>query len=353
MLSVTATELPRVLECGGSVNLPCDTSAFKDNLTRQQGVAAHWVVEQVVQHNMTTDELIDRQAPNDVYIDGEMIEYLTPYLQEAKHPNSEIEKDVSFIIGNVAIKARTDCAHTSGNLTTISDLKYGWRIVDPDNWTMKAYAIGANITNFVNTTLKIFQPRPYHKDGFIRSITFTSEEMEGLYNELQFKLKQSLAENKLKTGPHCTNCKKQKICPAARMAGYNTVDVSTDLYVDDIPDEELSLTLDELRRASEHIKNLLESYEEEAFARVRNGRVIPNYFTQLTGSRMTWKENVTPEFIKAITGDDKLVKEQLLTPLQTQKLGVNVDAFTYYKSGSMKLVREDANKRAAKIFKGV
>ena len=179
MLSITATELPRVLKCGGSIHLKCDAPLRKENKTRDEGNAAHWLVEQVIQHGKSAEELIDRQAPNGIYIDGDMVDYLQPYLQECE--GAEIEEDVSFEIAGVRIACRVDAIHRRGDGITISDLKYGWRIVEPyENWTMGAYALGATQHKPEDVTLEIYQPRPYHRDGYIRSVELTNEDLTRL-----------------------------------------------------------------------------------------------------------------------------------------------------------------------------
>lgn len=350
-LSITATQLPRFLKCSGSIYLECDTPLPKENKVRDEGNAAHWLVEQVVQHNQPVEELIDRQAPNGIYIDGDMVNYLQPYLQECQ--GAEIEKDVSFEIAGVMIRARADCVKNVSGTTTIADLKYGWRIIDPDNWTMKAYALGATDRSVGDVILKIYQPRPYHKDGYVRSVNLTNDDMIDLFDELEHNLIEAQSNRSLRTGSHCYGCDKMYACPAAREAGYNIVDMSTSVYKDNLPDDVLSITLDQLNRAADHVKNLLDAYKDEAFARIKKGKVINNYFAERTSSRLDWKKNTSPEFLKMVTGNKDVVKEVLITPTQAKKIGIDeqlVESFSERKDTGLKLIRQDAHKRASKLL---
>lgn len=353
MLKITATELPRILKCGGYVNLKCDKPEQKENKVRDEGNAAHWLVEQVAKNGMSVDELVDRQAPNGIFIDGEMVDYLAAYLKECE--GAEIEKDVSFDIAGVHIACRVDAiTYTDeGNTRVISDLKYGWRIVEPqENWTMLAYAIGSTMRSAVGETiLKIFQPRPYHREGAIRSVVINEQELQDFYAELETKLTESLNNNQLNVGEHCYNCSKMHECPAAQKVGYNVIDLSGDVYADKLTDKALSINIDQLTQAAKHVDNLLTAYKDEAFSRIKKGYVVDNYFVEPGTSLLKWKKTVTPEFIKMMTGREDLTKESLITPLQAEKLGVDVNAFSERIAGSLKLVRQDANQRAAEIFK--
>lgn len=350
MLSISATELPRFLKCGGSALLQCKTPPpIKESKARDEGNAAHWLVEQVVKNGMTTDELIDRPAPNGIYITGEMVEHLTPYLQECE--GAEIEKDVSFNIAGIKLAARVDRTKKLSDYNhVIGDLKYGWRIVElQDNWTMYAYAIGlfASVPNINTIALQIHQPRPYHRDGYVRDILLTRQDVEKLHDDLYERINKTLQDNNLNTGEHCYRCKKSHVCPAARSAGFNAIDASTQAYVDELPDNELSTTLDEINTALDRLQNLKDAYDDEAFARIKNGRVVPNYFAEYTNSQLKWNEDVSTDFLNVIGA----TKTQPLTPLQAEKKGIDIKPFSHRKNSSLKLLRQDANKRANEIFK--
>lgn len=351
MLSISATELPRFLKCGGSASLDCKTPPrIKESKVRDEGNAAHWLVEQVIKHGMSPDELIDRAAPNGIYITGEMIEHLTDYINECKKNEALIEYSLNFEIAGIIIKCRMDSVQSLNEYNhVVNDLKYGYRIVEPDTWTMTAYGL-ALLTNAwkINTVaLRIYQPRPYHKDGKIRHVLLSKQELEEAYISLRTLIEKALQDNNLNTGDHCHYCKKAHVCPAARQAGFNAIDASTQAFVDDLPDNELSLTMDEVNTAIDRLNDLKSAYDDEAFARIKQGRVIPNYFAEYTNSQLKWNDTVSTGFLEMM-GATKTVS---LTPLQAEKKGIDIKPFSHRKNSSLKLIRQDANKRASNIFK--
>lgn len=353
MLSITATQLPRFLKCGGYDNLLVDPLPLKENKTRDEGNDAHWAIEQVIKNGMTVDELIDRQAPNGTYIDNEMIANLTPYLQECQ--GAEIEKDVSFNIGNIRIRARVDCVKETKDTIYISDLKYGWSIVEPyDNWTMAAYALGAVNNTDKKVILKIYQPRPFHKDGSIRTCELSQADIARLWENLNHLLEQALESKKLNTGDHCKNCNKAYDCPALLYSSYNAIDSSTQVYNNDLTNEQLSSTLDEIETAINRLQNIYDSYVDDATNRIIKGQIVKNRFVDQTTSNLTWNDGISPEFLKSVTACENVEKKTLITPTQAIKLGISeklVKLFSSRKKSGLKLIKSDTNKRASKIFK--
>lgn len=355
MLKITATDLPRFLQCSGHIHLDCEKPLHKENKVKDEGNAAHWVVEQVIKNGMSVDELIDRQAPNGIHIDHTMIDYLFVYLEECQ--DASIEETVNFQLANVEVGARIDCVKIVERNIIISDLKYGFRIVEPhDNWTMSAYAIGMALkTNwdFDSIVLKIHQPRTYHRDGTVRWVTMSRDDVVKLYEELELKLYEAIASNTLNTGLNCHYCPKAHVCPAARNAGMNVVEMSTETYTDNLDDHTLSFTLDQVNRAYDQIKDLRDAYTDEAFARVKKGKIIDNYFIESGRSRVDWRKDTSLEFVKMMAGKLPVVKESLVTPLQAKSLGLDellVDSLSQRNEGSQKLVRCDASQKAKKVF---
>ena len=69
MLITDATNLPRIMQCNGSILLQADpVFAERDATTREEGNAAHWLASVVFNGQHTAIEMVDRKAPNGVYI---------------------------------------------------------------------------------------------------------------------------------------------------------------------------------------------------------------------------------------------------------------------------------------------
>lgn len=360
MLSVTATDLPRLMACNGSRLIGGHTPPTEnDTSLRDEGNAADWVVQQVHSGQFTAEELIDRKAPNGVYITDDMVGYLEEYLKVAC--DGEIEVETNHAGQNWGISGRTDL--TAYDAPTrhlyIGDLKYGWSIVEPEmNWTLISHAIGIMLksgkaVDFV--TFTIYQPRPDHQSGDrVRSWTITGAELMNLYRELNETL--SSPTEQLNTNKHCKGCPNIAVCPAARLAELNGIDESERAFVEEITNEELSFRLDQLTRVAEIIKIRKKAYDDLALAKMKQGEIVNNYSVAQDLARTSWQPHVTLDMMKSLTDKD-IVKEQLKTPNQLKKAGVPeelVDACTERRVKGSKLVRMDANSKAKKLFeKGI
>jgi len=106
MLSVTATELPRLMACNGSRLMGVGVAPFDTGgTTRDEGNAAHWLIEQV-HGGRRAEQVIDQKAPNGVYITVEMVEHLEDYISNTR--GAEIEVETSFGAKNWQINSRAD-----------------------------------------------------------------------------------------------------------------------------------------------------------------------------------------------------------------------------------------------------
>lgn len=358
---VTATELPRLMNCEGSLFMvPSYPPTSGDDKTRNEGNAVHWLVQQVFGGHFTADELIDRKSPEGVYITAEMVEYVEQYLLFVTTPASfnVIEHDTSHGEQTWQINGRADSVKYD-SLTAdlhISDLKFGWSIVEPEmNWTLISHAIWflKNNPNSIirNIHFSIFQPRPYHHLGNVRTWTITGHDL--LQLALRVQTTMSNPSNVLKTGDHCHNCPALATCPAARKALMNAVEASETAFNDKIDNINLSFQLDHLKRVHAIVKDMEKAYKELAIFRLREGEVVQNYSLEQGLTNRQWLPHATPEFVEALTGKH-LTKKELVTPAQAEKLGVPkeiVNILAKRHNTSVDIVRIDANTKAQKLFK--
>lgn len=351
MLSITATELPRFMQCNGSIDMKTPKHDVQiDTTVKDEGAAAHWLAEQVFKGDFDAEELVDRQAPNGVYITGEMVEYLEPYLT-ADRLATEVETSYSNQQFNV--RGRCDSFFYENDTLYINELKYGWSIVEPDmNWTLISHAIGLlhNYPQVKTVIFTIYQPRPHHPEGRVRSWTITGEELITLQSQLIKALTQP--DGQLNTGKECRNCPALAYCPAARKTMMNTIEATEKAFVDTLDNEQLSFMLDDLKRAGAMLQNLQKAYEELAQHRLKQGNIVRNYTLENELTNRKWKKGITPEIIESLTGK-QVSKKQIVTPNQAEKAGVSpkvVASFTERVNKGVKLVRSDANAKASKYF---
>lgn len=362
MLSIKADELPRFMTCNASRLMSALVPPQDDFTARDEGTAAHHMATQVFNGHHTLEELIDRKAPNGVYMTSEMAQHVATYLTaiSGTYSFAGMEIDTSHDRSpHWVVNGRCDWigeSRLSGDLN-ITDFKYGWRIVEPErNWTLISHAIGrlsqsGAVWNVQRINFNIYQPRPHHPDGPLRTWSITYPELTALYAEMNTAL--SAPSDQLVTSPHCHRCHALVSCPAARQAEMNAIDVSLTAYEDTIDNATLSFNLDNLFRAQKMLEDRLKAFQELAKHRIQGGQVVDNYSVDLNYGHTAWKEGINAQALKVITGRDLSV-EKLVTPAEAKRRGVDettIKTLTERPMIGVKLERVKADKKAARIFK--
>lgn len=358
MLTLTATNLPRFISCNGHRLMPRNEPFNIDDTDRNEGNAAHWLVEQVHSGKYQFDELVDRKAFNGVFITEEMVEYVTPYLNAIKG-KGQVECITSHSDGQrYTINGRADHVEYN-NIDTlfISDFKYGWGIVEPiGNWTLISHAIGWLIQNqqygftIKNIVFRIYQPRPHHVQGKIREWVCSIEEFQSLTNQLFHQLYNP--DDKLRTSEHCRKCPALASCPAAAKAGMNALDVADTAFASEMTDGTLGFMLDQYDRAIKILTENRKAYAEKALHRIKAGAIVPGYARESELTNKQWKEGVSINSLMIITGKD-LSRKELMTPTQAIKAGLReelADNFCERREKGSKLVRINASQQIKKLF---
>ncbi len=235
MLSLTATDLSRFMKCNGSQligkikPINCDTSQV------DEGNAAHWLVEEVFKGNFEAEELIDRKAPNGLFITDDMVEHVQEYLNDVLlKGHVEVVTNHSDDV-NYEIRGRADHIVFDGKTLTVTDFKYGWRIVEPfENWTLLSHAIGwlSSVDEGMSLpqtiVLKIHQPRAFHPKGSVRTWEIDFDELMRYKYDIQAAL--TNPSEKVVTGTQCYRCPSATQCPASQTATMNSIDTSAMAY---------------------------------------------------------------------------------------------------------------------------
>lgn len=354
MISTTATNLPRYMGCNGSVQMPVSPIMIKaDTEARDEGNAAHHAANQIFA-GIDPASLPGTKAFNGYTITAEMVKFASEYVSSLDC--GYVECDTSHNGNDWQIFGRCDHAKYRPDLSTltIDEFKYGFRLVEPDrNWTLISHAWGY-CTRYNATPreiiFRVHQPRPHHPLGPLREWRITGEQLLALYGEMNSAL--TYPENRLNTGPWCAKCTSLIPCPAARNAGMNAVDTSSDVFTDEINNDELSFELDTLTVASETITNRLKALKEMALHRLKNGEVVEPYATEMQQGQTTWKQEIKIETLEMFTGVS-LSERKPVTPAEALRRGVSetvVKLFSHRPQTGLKLIRVEANKRAQQLL---
>lgn len=362
MFETVATELPRILACNGSILLGGQKPPSNDDPTaRDEGNAAHWLIEQCFRNHIEPSEFIGKKAPNGVTITNAIAANIIEYLNHirSRHNHSfGFEDDCYVFNGDVwRISCRPDFWSFDGTTLEIDDFKHGFRIVEPDNnWTMIAYALALRDAftrigiRVVYAVLRIHQPRVPHPAGTVREWRLTADELQNRYQYLDHSLRN--LSNTLKTGPQCDKCPNVTICPAVRTASFNAVDVSLTAHSENMQDDTIGQELEILEAAEKRIKARKKQLEDLAIYRMKQGAIIPNYALERSFGNNVFKDDFAPEFLSAMLGID-VTKRDVITPAQAVKAGASetlVKSFSTRKETGLKLTRANANDRATRMF---
>lgn len=353
MLEVTATNLPRVMNCPGWLFMPASKSTVDDPTARDEGNAAHYVAKMVFDGETIG---VDAKAPNGFVMSGEMIDFAQEFVSMLDCGAMEVV--TSFGSDNWRVNARADHIKYRDGILTIDEFKYGWRIVEPRmNWTLIAHAIGYCIANNIAPSeirLRIHQPRPYHQSGKVREWVSSYDDLQDYYAQINETLSNPPVE--LRTGPHCAKCPALANCPAARAASMNAIDVTGIAFSDDLPGDLLSFELDTLRIASETLKTRLEALEELAAHHIRNGSPVRNYHMKERYGDSRFKTGITAPIIKALIGID-CSKVGTVTPAEAKRRAKGnpvalaaLDTLIDRPMIGTKLIRADSDDYARKLL---
>lgn len=344
------------MACAGFLSFE-DLPEQESGAPAEEGTAAGELLERLL-----LGKDIPAQARNGVYFNDEMRFHLNPIVEEINaNRSSEVlcEQRIDWQSrSGVWIRGTYDISFIRDGYLYVDDLKYGWGIVEvKDCWQLLGYAIGECIrrqTHFEKIVLRIHQPRPHHEDGTTREWVLTYDELLAYKEKIDSRMEQIVAGfNKLETGKQCKYCPAvAEHCPAFNRLFYRAIEVSTEFVQDSIDETELSRQLDQIARASEVLKIKSDSINQLAVSRIKGGKIIPGYISESSYGDRKWKDGITPDVVKTLTGKD-ITETKMMSPAQAEKLGVpkefvNSLVDRFFKG--QKLVKKDATSVANKIF---
>lgn len=335
--------------------MPEIPKANLDDTVKDEGNAADWLIQQVHSGQFLLEELVDRKAENGVYITPEMTENLEEYL-EFIVGKGVIEDDCSYQGTTWQIAGRADHRwyDESADRLYISDFKYGWKIVDvKDNWTLISHAVSWMLQNRrapSTIEFRIYQPRPYHHEGSVRSWVIDGNALIQKRNDM-WAIMDNLSDQ-LQTSNHCYKCPSMGLCPAAQMRNMNAIDMSEQAFESEPDDDQLEFLLKETKNAMDALKQHYGAYEQMSLNRLKQGRRFKNHIITADLGREIFRDDVTPELVEMMTGVE-CTKKSLKTPKQCIAAGADeefIKSLTTRPNKGVKLVRANPNEQAAKLF---
>lgn len=342
--------------CAGYLHIDSEETEAGD--AAKEGTAAgEWL------QGLLENKTLGLSASNGVYFDNDMKFYTQSIAEDMKHrAASEIlcETRIDWQTNSgIWIRGQYDAAFVDqkGRLC-IEDLKYGWGIVEvEENWQLLAYAIGEVIRRgqgFNEISLKIHQPRPHHEDGDCREWILTYNQLLGYKDVIEKRMQELVNGRKdYQTSKHCKYCPgAAEACTAFSRLFYRALEVSTEFYQDSLTEEEIARQLDQIKRAEEVIKIKYDSLVELGTSRIKKGKIIPGYIQSDKYSNRTWKNGITPEALKMMTGKN-VVETNFMSPAKVEKLGISkelVKSLSETRLTGVKLEKKNGSDVGNKIF---
>ena len=372
------------VKCPGSVTMKEACPELPREVDHNvEGDAAHWLAAQWLH---STEKLlrgatslwlegaknafVNTNAPNGFVITEEIADHINGYIldiisilniADIKEP-LHIEETVYAprIHAESEGTADTWCFDQSTGTIYIWDFKYGYGIVEVfGNWQLINYALGiidlvADLDPNPLISMRIVQPRPYHKDGPVREWRTTAHKLRKYADQLRVAAIEALGPDPTVTsGSHCQYCSARASCPAAHKAAMSAIDHTMQAGVDKLPPDAMASELQVLRRTAEAIKYRLTGLEAEAMSQIKNGEAIPGWALDVGLGNAVWTRPAEEVFaLGDMIGKDLRKVAAPITPAQAKKAGVDkatIDAFSIREGGALKLVPAD-NTLGARVF---
>ena len=362
---IRCSSLHRPMHCLGYLSL--------ENLVEEEagqpakdGTAIGELLSEMIRQR-TDSPKIGTTASNGTFLDQDMWFYArdtyNTILQRAQGNLIETEERIDWMTpAGIKIRGQFDISFANGTTLHIEDLKYGYGIVEVENnWQLLGYAIGQcqrlqRLYGYIPTHLHltIHQPRPYHEKGRVRDWIITYHQLLEYYHQICNRMQEYVTGDRtLATGKSCKYCDAASTCPALNRSANKAIDtVMSDWTEKPLTNEEVAEQYELLQRAYELLEIRLKSVEQLAISRIQANQIIPGYAFEMTYGDRKWKQNVTPESIKALTGID-IVKTDVMSPNQAEKAGVSkklTAALTEKPAKGTKLVKKDIAAEAAQIL---
>lgn len=371
------SQAPRWFYCQGSFALEGLYPEDEDSPEAREGTAAHYYVTEYLEGRVHP---IGTLAPNGHPLDGDMVKNGRHYIEDVMTGLAELGG--SRVLFRVETKVTAhglvhpECEGTPDTFALsleakrliVWDYKYGHGFVDPfQNWQLIAYVAGIwesleltleDVADMA-VSLRVVQPRNYHREGKVRTWETTGAVLWGLIEQLSaaaYAAKQIGAPTQ--TGDHCDNCSGRHACEAFKRVAAKAMDVAGQTIPDPLPTDALGVEIARLRKAADRIKARLDGLEEQAISSIRKGNPVPGWAMGFVNSRERWKTDPAEVFaLGDLLGVDlRDLRPVTVNEAKTKFKAAGVDAaviaaYSEKPTGAAKLVPADPT-AAAKAFGG-
>lgn len=326
-------------QCPGSTLAEAAYPQTEDSPEAAEGTAAHWGVAEMLSGRLIE---VGQPTPNGVFLTAEMVEAadlmyddvyreLAPYGWTSEYGRIEQPVQIPRIHAQSWGTPDYYIWRKPADLL-LYDFKYGHRTVEVfENAQLIEYVAGVleqrphGMTDMeITVTVKIVQPRSFHKDGPIRSWTFRASDIRALVNIASGTAHEALGGNpSFRVGPECRDCQARHACPTLQRAALTACDVAGAAQPFDLPPPAMALEYRTLRRYAKLLDARIAGLEEQLLALGKRGAPIPGLRIEHGAGRERWTlpdEQVIA--VGAMLGVNIAKAPEVMTPKQAVKAGL-------------------------------
>lgn len=327
-LNLRASASPRWIACPASAKLSAKMPYVESGDAAKIGTAIHSLAETC--YTMDTDPMtfVGKEV-NGILMTEENCEFALHHLKaiwaiedELGEGTVSVEQFIPYQETQVCkVGGTTDVIGISKEKRKliIADLKTGRGYVDQDSDQLKLYAISAmNGMNLFQeiSTVELWIIQPHH--GEIRKHTMTTQDLVDWEHYILIPAIEQAMNPDCQPTPTesaCKYCPAKTICPAQQQI---VEVVSNAPPIEQLSEQQISVLLTQFDMVEDYIK----AVREHALKRMESGSVIAGW--QLTPKRALRSWTKDSEVVPALIGMgltiDQVVKQELITPAQAEKL---------------------------------
>lgn len=358
----------RRIQCSGSTLLEAAYPETETTPEAAEGEAAHWAAAEMLSGRLVD---IGQIAPNGVVLTQEMVEGADLYYDDveaelkpygATPQQGAIEQRVAIPRVHPQAFGTPDYAVwlRLGSLL-VYDYKFGHRFVEVyENPQLIEYVAGlldglvkqGYDDRNIDVTVKIVQPRAYHRSGPIRAWSFKASDIRAHINIASTAAHEALGPDpRQRVGPECCDCRARHACVTLQRAAMRDLDEAGREQPLDLPPAALGLELKMLREGIRRLEARASGLEEQALAQIKRGASVPGWTVEHGAGRQRWAKPAAEVLaVGQMFGVDLARPVEPITPLQAVKAGLPPEmlaAMAETPRGGAALVADDGSKARA------
>lgn len=295
----------RWAKCAAAPQFAAAAGPRPESDAAREGTCAAWVAEMVLTGQVDACvALVGQSHANGWTVDADMAGHAQDYVDICRADGGQLWAEHHVTLSQ-HISGTADCVTLAPDGTlTVRDLKYGFRLIEPDSPQLIIYAaavLQAPPGPVSRVVTEIYQPRGFHPKGCRRSLAWSVDEIRAMGVDYTIQAEACHRPDPIATpGPHCLYCDAAASCAALQATAAQTLAVVEMQGWRERTPSEMAQALHFHRWASDTITAAAKALEAEAEAMALSGTRLPGW--GVTERRGNTRVTVTPDMIRALTG---------------------------------------------------